>query len=122
MELNWYKMIGIEPTSVKIKNEPIPVSTSWEYRIVAGNDLDLKSYLEELVNVFEPKIEVINSLKKSLNLETIIIFVIDIDINPVSSTPYFGLDKRVINFLGMTETEVDFDVYKADTLGLLDKI
>jgi hypothetical protein len=48
--------------------------------------------------------------------------VIDIDINPDSSTPYFGLNKRTIDFLGRTKTEVDFDLYKADTIGLLNNL
>jgi hypothetical protein len=48
--------------------------------------------------------------------------VIDIDINPEASTPYFGLNKKTINFLNKTNTEVDFDLYKADTTGLLDKL
>lgn len=44
--------------------------------------------------------------------------MIDIDINPEASTPYFGLNKRTISFLSKTDTEVGFDVYKADTIGL----
>ena len=63
--------------------------------------------------------EVINQLKRDLNLETRLQFVIDIDINPEASTPYFGLNKRIVDFLSKTETEVNFDIYKADTIGLL---
>jgi hypothetical protein len=47
--------------------------------------------------------------------------VIDIDINPDSSTPYFGLNKRTIDFLAKTESNVDFDLYKTDTIGILEK-
>lgn len=113
--------LGIEPTDLMIKKNPAPKSTSWKYKLVAGKDLDLKSYLEKLLDIFEPKIDLINDLKKRLNLETRLQFVIDIDINPDTSTPYFGLNKRAIRFLNLTETEVDFDVYKADTIGLLDQ-
>jgi hypothetical protein len=116
------KILGLEPTSLMIKKEPIPKSTSWKYRIDAGNDLDLELHLEELIKTFEPKIDIVNSLKKTHKLATRIQFVIDIDINPDSSTPYFGLNKRTINFLSMTNTEVHFDVYKADTIGLLNKL
>ncbi|MEQ8477850.1 DUF4279 domain-containing protein [Fulvivirga sp.] len=116
------KIMGLEPTSLMIKKEPVPKSTSWKYRIDAGNDIDLETHLERLIEIFEPKIDIINRLKNSLNLETRIQFVIDIDINPDSSTPYFGLNKKTIKFLNMTETEVDFDLYKADTIGLLDRI
>lgn len=59
-------------------------------------------------------------MRKNLkyNLETRLQFVIDIEINPESSTPFFGLNKKTINFLNKTETEVDFDLYKSDTIGI----
>lgn len=114
--------LGIEPTSVRIKKDPVPKSTSWKYKIEAGNDIDLEIHLEKLIDIFEPKIEVINRLKRELNLKTRLQFVIHIDINPAASTPYFGLNKRTIDFLNKTQTEVDFDLYKADTIGLLTRI
>ncbi|WP_034257729.1 DUF4279 domain-containing protein [Altibacter lentus] len=113
--------LRIEPTSVMIKKEPVPKSTAWKYQIDAGNNIDLESYLEKLIDVFEPKAKIINELKEKYDLTTRIQFVIDIDINPESSTPYFGLNKKVIDFLAKTETEVDFDLYKADTIGILEK-
>jgi len=113
--------LNIEPTSVRRKKEPVPKSTSWEYRIDAGNEIDLITYLEKLIDIFEPKIELINGLKSKYDLTTRIQFVIDIDINPESSTPYFGLNKRTVEFLANTGTEVDFDLYKTDTIGLWEK-
>ena len=113
--------LNIEPTSVMIKKEPVPKSTAWKYQIDAGNEIDLESYLEKLIDIFEPKAETINGLKNKYNLTTRIQFVIDIDINLESSTPYFGLNKRAIDFLAKTRTEVDFDLYKTDTIGLLQK-
>jgi len=110
--------LGIEPTSLKLKNDPVPKSTSWSYRIDVGKEIDLETPLEKLVTLFEDKAEQINRLKKELGLTTRLQFVIDIDINPEASTPYFGLNKRTIDFLSKTETEVDFDVYKADTIGV----
>jgi len=114
--------LNIEPTSVMIKKEPVPKSTAWIYRIDAGNEVDLESYLKKLIDIFEPKAEIINGLKNKYDLTTRIQFVIDIDINPESSTPFFGLNKKAIDFLAKTGTEVDFDLYKADTIGLLEKI
>jgi hypothetical protein len=113
--------LNIEPTSVMIKKEPVPKSTAWTYKIDAGNEIDLETFLEKLIDIFEPKIEIINNLKDKLNLTTRIQFVIDIDINSDSSTPYFGLNKRTIDFLAKTESNVDFDLYKADTIGILEK-
>jgi len=114
--------LKIEPTSVMIKKNPAPKSTSWNYKIDAGNEIELEIFLEKLIDVFEPKIENINLLKERLKLETRLQFVIDIDINPDASTPSFGLNKRAIDFLSRTNTEVDFDLYKSDTIGLLDKL
>ncbi|MDA9970664.1 DUF4279 domain-containing protein, partial [Flavobacteriaceae bacterium] len=113
--------LGIEPTSLKVKNDPVPKSTSWSYRIDVGKEIDLESPLEKLVTLFEDKVEQINRLKKELGLTTRLLFVIDIDINPEASTPYFGLNKRTIDFLSKTETEVDFDLYKADTIGVFNE-
>lgn len=110
--------LGIEPTALKLKNDPVPKSTSWSYRIDVGKEIDLETPLEKLVTLFEDKAEQINRLKKELGLTTRLQFVIDIDINPEASTPYFGLNRRTIDFLSKTETEVDFDVYKADTIGV----
>ena len=114
------KELGLEPTSLMIKKDPVPKSTAWKYKIEVGNEIDLETPLEKLIDIFEPKIEVINQLKSDLNLETRLQFVIDIDINPEASTPYFGLNKRTIDFLSKTNSEVDFDLYKADTIGLLE--
>lgn len=114
------KELGVEPTSLRIKKDPVPKSTAWSYKIVVGKEIDLETPLEKLIDIFEPKIEVINRLKSELNLETRLQFVIDIDINPDASTPYFGLNKRTIDFLSKTNSEVDFDIYKADTIGLLE--
>ena len=114
--------LKIEPTSVMIKKNPVPKSTSWNYKIDAGNEIELETFLEKLIDVFEPKIEHINRLKERLKLETRLQFVIDIDINPDESTPSFGLNKRTIDFLSRTNTDVNFDLYKSDKIGLLDKL
>jgi len=113
--------LNIKPTSVMIKKEPIPKSTAWKYQIDAGNKIDLESYLENLIEIFEHRIDIINELKEKYSLTTRVQFVIDIDINPESSTPYFGINKRAVDFLAKTGTEVDFDLYKADTIGILQK-
>ncbi len=112
----------IKPTSFRIKKDPLPKSTSWTYRVDAGKDIELESYLERLIDIFEPKVDVINSLKKRLKLETRLQFVIDIDVDPKSSTPTFGLNLRALDFLSKTKTEVDFDLYKADSIGLLSNL
>ena len=111
--------LNIKPTSVKIKKEPIPKSTSWKFQIDVGEEIDLETPLNKLIDIFEPKIKEIIALKEKYKLETRLQFVIDVDVNPESSTPFFGLNKRTINFLNQTETEVDFDLYKADTIGIL---
>lgn len=113
------KELNIEPTSFMIKKELVPKSTSWKYQIDAGNEIDLETYIKKLIDILEPKIEIINRLKEDFDMTTRLQFVIDIDKNPQSSVPYFGLDKRTIDFLAKTGTEVDFDLFKADTIRLL---
>lgn len=112
--------LNLEPTSIMVKKEPVPKSTAWKYKIEAGNEIDLETPLEKLIDIFESKIEIINELKNKYNLTTRVQFVIDIDINPESSTPYFGLNRKTIDFLAKTGTEVHFDLYKTDTIGLLE--
>lgn len=114
--------LKITPTSVRVKKDPAPKSTAWEYQIDAGTNIDLESPLEKLIDIFENKVDDINRLKASHKLGTRLQFVIDIDINPDSSTPFFPLNKRTIDFLSKTETHVDFDIYKADTIGLLNNL
>lgn len=115
------KKLNIEPTTTRLKKDPVPKSTSWKLQINIGNEIDLATPTADLIYLLEPKIEEIVKLKKEHNLETRLQFVIDVDINPESSTPYFPFNKRIIKFLFHTNTEVDFDIYKADTLGLIKK-
>ena len=113
------RSLEIEPTSVMVKNDPVPKSTAWMYKIEVGDQIDLLAPLHKLIDLFEAKIDDINDLKDRLGLNTRLQFVIDIDIDPNASTPNFPLNKRAIDFLSRTRTEVDFDLYKADTIGLL---
>lgn len=116
------EVLGIQPTSVKIKKEPTPVSTSWMLKIDAGKNLDLEYYLDLLIKQLEPKTSTINLLKDKFKLSTRIQFVIEIDSNPEVSAPYFGMNKRAIDFLHKTGTEVDYDLYKIDPTRLLENL
>jgi len=108
------QQLNLKPTSVRQKGEPVPKLTSWKFQIDVGNDIDLKAPLSKLIDTFEAKTTVINSLKQIYGLETRLQFVIHIDVDPEASTPFFPLDKRAISFLSITETIVDFDIYKSD--------
>ncbi len=115
------KKLEIEPTSVRLKTEPIPKSTSWKYEIDLGSKIVFETPLENLIELFESKIEKIVKLNEDLNLESRLQFVVDIDINPEASTPFFPLSKKTISFLNKTGTVVDFDLYKTDTIGILNR-
>ncbi len=116
------KGLMIEPTSTSIKKYPVPVSTYWCYRIDAGTEINLEVYLDKLIDIFEEKINDINKLKERYKLESKIQFVVDVDINPELSTPTFGIDKRVVSFLYSTGTIIDYDLYKVDSIGLLNSL
>ncbi len=60
--------LGIQPTSLMIKSEPVPKSTSWHYEIKLGAKIDFKTPLEELVSLLETKVEIINRLKKTIEI------------------------------------------------------
>ena len=47
--------MGIGPTSVMIKKNPVPKSTSWNYRISAGSDIDLETHLARLLDIHFPQ-------------------------------------------------------------------
>ena len=104
--------LNLNPTSVRIKKEPVPKSTSWKYQIDAEEDINLELHLEKLIDIFEKKVLEINQIKAKLNLKTRLQFVITIDVSLNASLPFFGLNERTIDFLGKTGTEVDFDLYK----------
>ncbi len=57
--------LKVEPTSVRMKKDPVPKSTSWICRIDAGKDSDLEPYVEKLIDIFESKVEVINRFKRN---------------------------------------------------------
>lgn len=109
------RAMGITPTRVLHQAVPTPVCTHWEYRVDAGSDVLLDAYLTRLIDVFSPKVALINDLKQRLNLYTVLMFVIDIDMDPEASAPAFPLDGQTIRFLADTGTEVEFDLYKIDT-------
>jgi len=35
------KILGVEPTDVKLKSSPVPVRTSWQYKVYSNKDLDI---------------------------------------------------------------------------------
>lgn len=111
--------LSITPTKLIHKKDPRPKFTAWEYRIPATDDVDLETPLTQLIALFEDKVEQIRQLKTQFNLESRLQFVIDIDMDPDASTPYFGFDRRVIDFLSQTGTSVDFDLYKVDSIGAI---
>ena len=113
------KKLNLKPTDTKTKKDSVPKKTSWEYKIQVGDNVNLKKPLEILISTFAPLIKDINELKADLNLKSRLQFVIYIDIDPDASSPFFGFNKNTIDFLHRTGTEVDFDLYKADTIGLL---
>jgi len=93
------KSLRLEPTSTLVKKDPIPKKTSWKYKITSDCNVDLETTTNSVVSVFVNKIDLINELKRKLNLNTRLQFVIYINTNPEEPTPYFPLEKEVIDFL-----------------------
>lgn len=114
------KEMELTPTKVRMKGNPFPKNSLWKFKIELGKKIDFETPLREFVKILKSKTSIINALKKEYSLQTRFQFVIDIDIDPDASTPYFGLNKEIISFLSETNTEVDFDLYKVDSTGILD--
>jgi hypothetical protein len=120
--------LGIEPTSSNKKGDqgtynPALGYSSWKYSTQRNQEyLEVDRLVDEIVNLFYNKIEIINQLKTELNLHSVLQIVLDIDINPEISTPSLGYHLKTIEFLYTTKTETDVDLYKFDSREIASKI
>ena len=116
--------IGIKPTKTWRKGDkgeskyhpPFKKYTCWKLSTEKGKEyFEIDKLVDEIVNELFDKIEIINDLKKELQLYSVLEIVMDIDINPDISTPALGHDLRTLEFLYKTETITDVDIYRFDS-------
>jgi hypothetical protein len=110
--------IGIEPTEfwkkgAKGKYNSILKYSGWILSTSKGKEyIEIDKLVDEIVNALKDKVEIINQLKSEFRLDSVLEIVMDIDINPEKSTPALGHDLKTIEFLYLTKTTTDVDIYR----------
>lgn len=105
--------LGIEPSRIMRKGDPIPKHTSWQLSTdkVVGEVVDVYEVAEPLIQRLEPKSEAIRSLVDELDLEAILQVVLWISTDENISTPAIGFDGGTIQFLSKVRGSIDVDTY-----------
>ena len=115
------KEIGLYPTEHfrkgdKGKYNPSMNHSCWKLSTEKGIEpIHLDILVTKIIDQLYGKIDIINKLKKELDLTSVIQIVMDIDFNPDESTPALGHDLKTIEFLYKTKTTTDIDIYRVDS-------
>ncbi|NQX82743.1 MAG: DUF4279 domain-containing protein [Flavobacteriaceae bacterium] len=114
-------MLGTKPTVSWRKGDkgiynPRTKYSCWELSTEKGKEsIFLDNIVTEIVDLLYDKIEIINKLKRDLDLTSVLGIVMDIDTNQEQSTPTLGHDLRTIEFIYKTKTTTDVDIYRYDS-------
>lgn len=115
------KQLAILPTEAKRKGEagryiPKLRQSFWKYSSdQVENALDIDALVEQVLQKLRGKEQAILSLKKRLNLTSVLQIVLWIDTNQEVSSPFLGHDISTIRFLHETATTTDLDIYRYDS-------
>ncbi|GHA62324.1 DUF4279 domain-containing protein [Pontibacter akesuensis] len=113
--------LGIEPTDSWKKGDkgryiPNQKFASWMWSTGKGKEsIFLEKLVEEVIDKFGDKVEVINKLKYDYQLTSVLEIVMYIDVNTEESTPALGHNLKTIEFLYQTQTVTDVDIYRYDS-------
>ena len=113
--------IRIKPTATWRKGDkgnynPKMKYSCWKLSTEKGKEsIFLDNLVSEIVDQLYGKIEIINKLKRDLDLTSVLEIVMDVDTNQEQSTPALGHDLRTIEFLYKTKTTTDVDIYRYDS-------
>ncbi|MBX7155437.1 MAG: DUF4279 domain-containing protein [Candidatus Kapaibacterium sp.] len=89
----------------------------WEISTEKGIEyLLIENVVNQIVDMLFDYIETINTLKEEYNLISVLEIVLYVDINQLQSTPALGHDLRTIEFLYRTQTTIDVDIYRFNSL------
>jgi hypothetical protein len=78
-------------------------------------ELIVDNLVNEIINKLFEKVEIINELKSQYQLESTLEIVLYVETNPDESTPTLGFDSKTIEFLYLTKTKVDVDIYRLNS-------
>ena len=111
------KLIGINPTKIRLKNElpsgKLPKFNSWIFSSenVVDEVIDIYEMTTSLVKTLESKVDIINEIRKKLNVTTCLQVVLSFSTNEGISTPVIGFDTATIDFLAKVGAFIDIDTY-----------
>lgn len=77
-----------------------------------AESLMIDNLVEEIVSKLFDKIELINELKNQYCLNSVLEIVLFIDTNEEKPTPIIGHSLKTIEFLHLTRTKTDIDIYR----------
>lgn len=108
------RMVGIEPTSIKRKKDPIPKHTWWRYSLgkIENDVINIYDMSAALIAVLQPHQEKIAQVKTSHSLNAVLSVVLWITCDETISTPAIGFDENVISFLNTVGATIDIDTYR----------
>jgi hypothetical protein len=87
--------------------------TCWKWSTGKGKEaIFIDTLVDEVVEKLKEKVETINKLKEKYQLNSVLVIVMYVDVNPEESTPALGHDLKTIEFLYHTQTVTDVDIYR----------
>ena len=93
--------IGVAPTRIKRKANPIPRQSSWIFSTgkICSDLIDVYEMASSVVTALEPYAGRILEAKLEYNLDAVFAVVLTVSPDDSISTPAIGFDSRVISFL-----------------------
>ena len=111
------KILNIKPTKIRFKGElpsgKLPKETLWIFSTenIVDEYIDIYEMATSLIKELEPKIDLINQIKKDFNLTTRLEVILFFSVDEQSSTPCIGFEVGTINFLDKVGASIDIDTY-----------
>lgn len=108
------KKLDISPTQTLIKGEKLKhkqianVETSWSVATGFEESFDINSQLSKLIQLFIPKIHILNEIQDEMRLKIVISVTVYIN---EDSFPAIYLEQEVIHFLSNIKAMIDIDLY-----------
>ena len=104
--------LGVQPTSTYRKGDKgkysIKKETSWDFETEEMYTLYVSEPINEILDIFESKINLINEIKNDYDLTIKLFIVIVIEDN---CSPAIIIDHRLVSFLHAISAEIDIDQY-----------
>lgn len=114
--------LGIEPTEAWQKGDKRSYGATnhtfsrWLWASERGTEpIFIDKLVNEVIIKLQDKVEIINTLKQRLNLESVLEIVLYVDTNDKHPTPALGHNLQTIEFLYRTQTTTDVDIYRYDS-------